>query len=53
MFEKDRFDPLWIKYAGTNDFSSFNLEKSIPFLSDLVNYRNLEHLKSYNETKPV
>ena len=23
MFEKDRFDPLWIKYAGTNDFSSF------------------------------
>jgi hypothetical protein len=38
MFEKERFEPLWQKYAGTSDFSSFNIEKSIPFMQEIMSH---------------
>ena len=26
MFEKERFEPMWIKYAGNSDSATFNID---------------------------
>jgi hypothetical protein len=39
MFEKERFEPLWLKYAGTSDFASFDIEYSVPFIHELMSFQ--------------
>lgn len=43
MFQKEIFEPLWQKYAGKSDFSSFNIDKSVPFMQEIMSHSQIEY----------
>ena len=42
LFEKDRFENVWIKHAGSSEFSKLSVDKSLDFMKDLTGFTQQE-----------